>query len=145
MEIYNYSGVTKEYIAKTVADPDPLVEGQFLIPANATETPPPDCTNHQVACFLDNQWVIQDDYRGFIYYTASGEQHLITEIGVVPPDDALTEKPDNPNSEVSVLQQILALESQQTPRRIREAVLGVDGGWLANLDAQIAALRAQLS
>ena len=43
-----------------------------------------------------------------------------------------------------IKQQILELESQQTPRRIREAVLGVDGGWLAGIEAQIEALRSQL-
>lgn len=41
--------------------------------------------------------------------------------------------------------QIAELETTVTPRRIREAVLGIDGGWLAALDAQIAALRAQLT
>lgn len=40
--------------------------------------------------------------------------------------------------------QIVSLEAQQTPRRIREAALGIDNGWLADLEAQIDALRAQL-
>lgn len=40
--------------------------------------------------------------------------------------------------------QIAALETQQTPRRVREASLGTDGGWLACLEAQIEDLRAQL-
>lgn len=40
--------------------------------------------------------------------------------------------------------EIAALESTITPRRLREAVLGTDAGWMATLDAQIAALRAQL-
>jgi hypothetical protein len=31
-----------------------------------------------------------------------------------------------------------------TPRRMREAVLGTDGGWLATQDALIAAERAKL-
>lgn len=39
--------------------------------------------------------------------------------------------------------QIRALEATATPRRMREAALGVDDGWLAALDAQIAALRTQ--
>lgn len=39
---------------------------------------------------------------------------------------------------------IVALEAQVTPRRLREAVLGADAGWLAALEAQIASLRAQL-
>ena len=44
----------------------------------------------------------------------------------------------------TILQQILALERQQTPRRMREAALGEDNGWLKNLDSEIAGLRAQL-
>ena len=43
-----------------------------------------------------------------------------------------------------IKRQIVALEMQQTPRRIRESILGTDDGWLADIDAQIAALRAQL-
>ena len=40
--------------------------------------------------------------------------------------------------------QITALESTQTPRRLREAIVGTDGGWLANLESEIAVLRGQL-
>ena len=36
------------------------------------------------------------------------------------------------------------LELQVTPRRMREAALGIDGGWLAGVDAQISALRSKL-
>jgi len=36
------------------------------------------------------------------------------------------------------------LERQITPRRMREAVLGTDGGWLANQEALIAAERGKL-
>ncbi len=42
------------------------------------------------------------------------------------------------------LQQIAALERTVTPRRVREAVLGLDGGWLATINTQIVALRATL-
>jgi hypothetical protein len=45
---------------------------------------------------------------------------------------------------VNIEMQILALEAQQTPRRIRNAIAGSDNGWLAALETQIAALRAQL-
>lgn len=37
--------------------------------------------------------------------------------------------------------EISRLEMQQTPRRLREAALGKDGGWLAALDVQISQLR----
>jgi hypothetical protein len=45
----------------------------------------------------------------------------------------------------SIKAQIIALEATATPRRLREAVLGTDSGWLGNLNTQITALRAQLS
>lgn len=44
----------------------------------------------------------------------------------------------------NTMQQITALERTQTPRRMREAIAGTDGGWLSALDTKIAALRAQL-
>lgn len=49
-----------------------------------------------------------------------------------------------PTSDDLIKQAIVALESQQTPRRIREATLEIDNGWLAGIEAQIEALRAQL-
>lgn len=42
------------------------------------------------------------------------------------------------------LARITELESSVSDRRIREAILGIDDGWLANIEAQIAVLRAQL-
>ena|ERR1035437_8021261 len=54
-------------------------------------------------------------------------------------------QPDPPKPAPMTLQdQISALEAQQTPRRIREATLGIDNGWLINLNTQISTLRAQL-
>lgn len=43
-----------------------------------------------------------------------------------------------------ILSQIATLEASITQRRQREAILGTDNGWLAGIEAQIAALRAQL-
>lgn len=40
--------------------------------------------------------------------------------------------------------QLQQLESQITPRRTREAILGTDNGWLADIESQIAVLRTQL-
>lgn len=36
------------------------------------------------------------------------------------------------------------LEDSVTPRRIREAIIGEDNGWLADIESQITVLRAQL-
>lgn len=43
-----------------------------------------------------------------------------------------------------VLASIARLEAAITPRRMREAVLGTDEGWLANQESLIAAERAKL-
>ena len=43
-----------------------------------------------------------------------------------------------------ILLRIQWLEESATLRRLREAALGTDNGWLESLDAQIAALRDQL-
>ncbi len=43
-----------------------------------------------------------------------------------------------------LLLQIESLESSITPRRVREAVLGIDSGWLKSANDKIAALRGKL-
>lgn len=53
-------------------------------------------------------------------------------------------EPCIPTQAEIIIQQIHELEAQITTRRIREAVLGTDNGWLADIDAQIAVLREQL-
>lgn len=57
---------------------------------------------------------------------------------------ALIEPEVNPYAELK--RQIHVLETQQTPRRLREAALGDEDSlaFLSDLDMQIAALRAQL-
>lgn len=87
----------------------------------------------------------------------SGGLHCLDDIGyqhLLPPgctritDEeaaALQASLNQPGGEAATIrQQIAELESQQTDRRIREAALGIDGGWLARLNDQIEALRNQL-
>jgi len=52
---------------------------------------------------------------------------------------------DGQRARAQIIEQIQELELLETPRRISEAILGLDNGWLANNRAQIAALREQLS
>ena len=41
-------------------------------------------------------------------------------------------------------QEIAVLESAITPRRLRESILGTDGGWLSEQESKIVELRNQL-
>lgn len=54
-------------------------------------------------------------------------------------------EPQPPTADEGIKAQIAALEASISDRRIREAVLGTDNGWLADVDAQTAALRGQLT
>ena len=67
------------------------------------------------------------------------QQWEIIEIQRTPEEVAAKQRSD-------ILAQITALESQQTPRMLREAALDINGGkeLLAGINAQIEALRTQL-
>lgn len=47
-------------------------------------------------------------------------------------------------NEAEILAQIAELEASMTPRRLREAVLNIDSGWLRQLNTEIQMLREQL-
>lgn len=55
--------------------------------------------------------------------------------------DALRPKPD---PKEAIKSQIVQLEAQITQRRLREAMISGDKSFIQSIDAQIAALRAQL-
>lgn len=52
--------------------------------------------------------------------------------------------PETEVEELTVLEQIRALEAEISPRRLREAILGKDSGWLENQEEAIDSLRGQL-
>lgn len=58
--------------------------------------------------------------------------------------EVVVHTPLPPSAQQIALGQILELEGQITSRRIREAILGTDNGWLAGIEEQISVLRGQL-
>lgn len=56
--------------------------------------------------------------------------------------DAQAQKVEDEKAKIKA--DIAALEATITPRRTREAILGIGGSWLEEQEAAIAALRAQL-
>lgn len=81
----------------------------------------------------------RDAYLALIGGQSEGKLIAVDAAGVL----VLSDQPPPSQNEI-IIGQISALERQQTPRRLRECSLGTDGGWLANIDAQISALRNQL-
>lgn len=51
MQVFNFDPTTGRYLGVSLADPDPMQPGEFLIPAHATATPPPATMAGQVAVF----------------------------------------------------------------------------------------------
>lgn len=81
----------------------------------------------------------------FAFEDDGSQDYLITD-GMVPITIAERDEILNPHQDpvAAIINQINSLESTVTPRRIREAVLGINNEWLADVDSQIAVLRAQL-
>lgn len=63
---------------------------------------------------------------------------------VLPTEAELQAECERLTAQQVIFEEIARLESEVTPRRMREAVLGTDGGWLANQEALIAAERSKL-
>jgi len=91
-ELYHFNGETGEFVGTSLARKDPLVEGAYLIPANATDF----TASHKdgmASVFMNGFWTNVDDNRGEVYWLPDGEQVTIDKLGHMKPDDALDEAP----------------------------------------------------
>lgn len=93
--VYSYDRLTKEYTGKYKCQKDPLKEGSFLMPANATETEPPTTHRFEVACYINEKWEVRTDYRGQKVIILETQQiQTITDIGSIPDGSALLSNDD---------------------------------------------------
>ena len=67
MEIYNYVESTGEYISTSTASPNPMEDGQFLVPANATTTAPLSAREGYAVVLTGSEWAYVEDNRGVAY------------------------------------------------------------------------------
>lgn len=95
LPVYAYDPASGAYLGETVAWPDPLTAGEYLIPAGATAVAPPAAGAHQVAQWVNGAWTLVADYRGWAGYKADGTAVEISTIGVSP-DAAWTTSPPPP-------------------------------------------------
>lgn len=154
--IYQYHPVSGEYLWGQEYAP-PVGVG---LPAHSTEIEPPTVGENQVAVFSGEEWSVIPDYRGQIFYRKTDRAEIvIKEIGEV--SDTFTNLAPTTifdtwqngawvtdtvaEQNANLVSQISELEKQVTQRRIREAILGLDNGWLSGIEQQIEVLRGQLS
>lgn len=134
MRVFNYHPITKEFISESVADKDPRNSERHLIPSFATNKPKPQVGLHEVAQFIDGDWIVSEDNRGTEYWV-NGEKHTIENIGdSVPVDASLTEPEQSEDerehqeaSNVRVKRDRLLKEvSDRYDRYARETRLGIN-------------------
>lgn len=95
-KIYNYHGVTFEYLSESLADADPLDVGQWLIPGNACLDAPPASKKGHVVRRIESGWEVVEDNRGVIYSTESGAESVLSDLGPVP-DGYTSKQPPSSN------------------------------------------------
>jgi len=141
MNGYNYSPVTGEYIGSVELRESPLEPGAFLLPAHCTAIVVPEAPAGHAACWNGTAWTLVEDHRGEAG-SINGAAFVIEGLGAYP--DGWSAVPPAPEPNAVIDARIQALEASVTQRRLREAALTEAGkAWLADVDAQIAVLRAQ--
>lgn len=88
---YSIHPMTKEYIGETVADPDPLVPDNWLIPAGAYLEEPPVGGQNETAVMGDKGWELLPDFRGTLFSKVDGAEVLHEAFGPAP--EGLTDVP----------------------------------------------------
>ena len=92
---------------------------------------------------IDNNGVEQEVSKATIVRTVNGIHYLLTQEEKDAQEArkvAWTVKKTHRDA----MAEILRLENQISQRRMREAVLGIDNGWLARQDAKISTERSKL-
>lgn len=91
MDIYNYIKETKEFISQSTANLNPLEDGKYLIPANATIKEPLVNKENFTICFNETkqEWEYKEDNRNkTVYSTITKESSIVDYLGAIK--DGLT-------------------------------------------------------
>lgn len=92
--VYQANPITGEYSGQYYADPDPLDEGNWLIPGMAFTEAPPTAKMGFAAVHVPGKketWTLLEDVRGTVYRTDTGEPVVWDKFGALP--DGLTSVP----------------------------------------------------
>lgn len=106
--VHNYSPEAPHiYLGPQVCYKTSLDQDTWQWTGSALENAPPATGENEIAAanadFTD--WDVIADFVGFKYWLADGSDHEITEYGVSPPADALTEKPVVPKTDEELIEE----------------------------------------
>lgn len=93
--VYNYDPATRVYIGPQQCYKTSIDNETWHWTGLALEIEPPTTATHEIAIanVQSTAWNVVADYVDHKYWLADGSEHVITEYGVSPPEDALSEKP----------------------------------------------------
>lgn len=94
LTVFSYDPNSGVYTGETIAQRDPMNEGEYLMPPNSTREAPPKCESGYTAIYRNKAWRIVPDLRGTKYYNAEGQEFTIKEAGVVVPEGHFLQKPE---------------------------------------------------
>lgn len=89
--IYLAHPTSREYLGQSHADPDPLDEGNWIIPAHAYLDQPPSAVAGKAVVRTADSWAVVTDLRGTVYSTDTGASMRHDELGELP--EGLTVEP----------------------------------------------------
>lgn len=89
--IYHAHAITGEYLGPGEADPDPMDDENWLIPAHAYLDAPPNARKGETVIRTDDGWERVPDFRGTLYRTEDGEPVEHDQVGPLP--EGLTHRP----------------------------------------------------
>lgn len=87
--VYQAHPATGEYVGPSLADPDPLDEGNWLIPGMAFMVAPPKAKKGFAAVHVPGSsevWDLLQDLRGTVYRTDTGQPTNWEQFGPLPED-----------------------------------------------------------
>jgi len=147
MSEYHHFNLAGVYLGTTDADPDPRNPDEFMPPPfGATTLPPPPHGPNQAAKLVDAAWVIVPDFRGRKYWTPDRIEHVIYDVGVEPPADALDADPGPTAAELWAAHQAQAQAaldaSDMVALRCFKAGVAFPAEWLTYVNAMRAVVRA---
>jgi hypothetical protein len=89
--IYIAHPITREFLGTAFADPDPLDESNWLIPADAYLDEPMAAIDGHAVRRTDDAWELIEDHRGTLFDTGTGEAVQFDQLGPLP--ESLTDQP----------------------------------------------------
>ena len=92
LQIYNYD-LQGYYTTSSFARENPLVPGEYLMPARSTASPPPSVNVNQIAKWSGNAWSVDIDYRGKWYDVDTQTELAVWDAGEPQPSNTTSVMP----------------------------------------------------